>query len=139
KRHLHALSLATLAIVVLALAILQYRWIDQVSEAEETRVTSRVREELRLVADAIDIEITRAALVFTVPPIDDAAIEDSLAQTWRAWNDDAPWPKIVSGFSYLERDGGRWRTRSWGAPGTLDPRSIPGHEQLEEPPRPGRL
>jgi hypothetical protein len=64
---LHALSLATLSVVALALGVLQYRWIDEVSQAQETRERSRLREEVRLIADALDTEITRAALVFTVP------------------------------------------------------------------------
>ena len=64
---LHALSLATLVVVALALGVLQYRWIDEVSQAQETRERSRLREEVRLIADALDTEITRAALVFTVP------------------------------------------------------------------------
>jgi hypothetical protein len=39
----YALSLAMLVAVVFTLAVLQYRWIDQVSEAQDARAASRVR------------------------------------------------------------------------------------------------
>jgi signal transduction histidine kinase len=121
---LHAWSLGTLVVVVFALAVLQYRWIDQVSEAQETRATSRVRESLRLVTDALDAEITRAVVVFTMLPAPGQAMSDQLEHAWASWNHDAPWPRIVSGISFLESDDNGWRPRSWGAAGTLDPRSI---------------
>ena len=122
--NLHALSLALLVVVVFALAVLQYRWIDQVSEAQEARATSRVRENLRRITDAFDVEITRAVLVFTMSPVPWETTRDKLEQAWATWNHDAPWPRIVSGLWYLESDDNGWQPHSWGAAGTLDPRSI---------------
>jgi hypothetical protein len=126
----YALSLAMLVVVVFALAVLQYGWIDQVSEAQEARATSRVREKLRLVTDAFDTEITRAVLVFTSPSALWAPMPDKLEQAWTTWNHEAPWPRIVSGVSYLEPDDDGWKVRTWGAAGTLDPRSILPAEDL---------
>jgi signal transduction histidine kinase len=122
--NLHAVALAMLVVVVFALAVLQYRWIDQVSEAQEARATSRMRENLRLVTDAFDAEITRAVLAFTVPPAARETMHDRLDQAWVTWNHEAPWPRIVSGLWYLKGDNNGWHPRSWGAEGTLDPRSI---------------
>jgi predicted exporter len=54
SRNLHALSLAALVIVVFALAVLQHRWIDEVSKAQEKEAKSRLREEVRLIVDAME-------------------------------------------------------------------------------------
>jgi Histidine kinase-, DNA gyrase B-, and HSP90-like ATPase len=120
----YALSLAMLAVIVFVLAVLQYRWIDQVSEAQEARATSRVREKLRLVTDAFDAEITRAVLAFTNPSALGAPVPDKLEQAWTTWKHEAPWPGIVSGVAYLESDDDGWKLHSWGAAGALDPRSL---------------
>jgi signal transduction histidine kinase len=120
----HALTLAMLVVVVFALAILQYRWIDQLSEAQETRATSRTRENVTRLTDAFDSEITRAVLAFTIPPGVGETMHDKLEQAWATWNHDAPWPRIVSAIWYLDSDDNGWHPRSWGAAGTLDPRSI---------------
>jgi signal transduction histidine kinase len=120
----YALSLAMLLVVVFALAVMQYRWINQVSEAQEASATSRVREKLRVVTDAFDAEITRAVLVFTSPSPLSAPRPDRLEQVWTTWNREAPWPRIVSGISYLESNEDGWKVRSWGASSALDPRSM---------------
>jgi signal transduction histidine kinase len=131
--NLQALSLATLVIVVFALGFLQYRWIDEVSEAQETRAKSRLREEVGLIADAFDAEVTRAVLVFTSPPVSGESMHDKLEQTWVAWNRDAPWPRVVAGVWFLEPKDSGWNTRAWGDAGALDPRSIPGAEAVVNP------
>lgn len=120
----HALSLAVLVVVVLALATLQYRWIDQVSDAQTTRATSRLRENVIRVTDALDAEITRAVLAFTLPPAVGESMHGQLERAWPTWNNDAPWPRIVSAIWYLDADDNGWHSRSWGAAGTVDPRSI---------------
>src|ERR1700716_432753 len=112
--NVRALSLATLAIVVLALGWLQYRWIDEVSQAQEAQAKSRLREAVRLISDALDTEITRAALVFTLPPAPVSETYNALEQRWAAWNHDAPWPQIVFGVSIVEATDAGWRTRSLG-------------------------
>jgi signal transduction histidine kinase len=128
--NLHAVSLATLVVVVFTLAVFQYRWIDQVSEAQEARATSRMRENLRLVTNAFDTEITRAVLAFTIRPAAGETMRDKLEQAWATWNDETPWPRIVSGIWYLEADDNGWHPRAWGAGGTVDLRSILPHDDL---------
>lgn len=119
------LLLATLALVIVLVAALQYRWINQVSDAQELRARARLSEELHLVSAALDTEITRAVLAFTLPPPHAPSMYDKLEQTWIAWNREAPWPRIISGISLFEANDGGWRTRSWGDPGTFDSRSLP--------------
>jgi signal transduction histidine kinase len=117
-------SLATLALVVLALAILQYRWINELSEAQESRAVSRLREETRMLADALDTEVTRGALAFEIPTAQTASQYAALERAWETWNRNADWPRIVSGVSLLEADHGGWRVRSLGAPASFDLGSV---------------
>jgi signal transduction histidine kinase len=128
--NLHALSLAALVVVVVALGGLQYRWIDQASAAQEARAASRVRENLTRITDAFDVEITRAVLLFTAPPMQGETPRDKLEQAWATWSHRAPWPRIVSALWYLESSDDGWRPYSWGDAGVLDPRSILPRDDL---------
>lgn len=119
------LSLSTLALVIVLVAALQYRWINQVSDAQELRARARLSEELHLISAAFDTEVTRAVLAFTLPPPYAPSMYNQLEQTWVAWNREAPWPRIISGVSFFEPANGGWRTRSWGDPGAFDSRSLP--------------
>jgi signal transduction histidine kinase len=122
--NLRVASLAILGIVVLALAVLQYRWIDEVSQAQEIRAASREREQIRVISDALDTEITRPALFFTILSVPVSSIYDALEQRWATWNHDAPWPQIVSGVALVESTAAGWRKRSLGEAGTFDLRAI---------------
>ena len=84
---------------------------------------SHLRAETGLLADALDTEVTRAALAFEIP-LAPAASYEELERTWAAWNRDARWPRIVSGVSLLEPAGGDWRVGSLGHPATFDIRSV---------------
>jgi len=42
--NLRILSLVTVVLVVAVLAILQYRWIDELSKSQESRAASRLHE-----------------------------------------------------------------------------------------------
>ena len=66
--NLRVLHLGILGVVLVALAILQYRWIDEASRAQEAGAKARLHEGVRLISDALDAEIARAALVFTLLP-----------------------------------------------------------------------
>ena len=96
------LSLSTLALVIVLVAALQYRWINQVSDAQELRARARLSEELRLISAAFDTEVTRAVLAFTLPPPYAPSMYNQLEQTWVAWNREAPWPRIIAGVSFFE-------------------------------------
>lgn len=122
--NLRVLYLGVLGAVVVALAILQYWWIDEASRAQEAGAKARLQEGVRLISDALDTEIARAALVFTFPPGPTSGLYDALAERWAIWNRDAPWPKIVFGVSLIESADTGWHTRSLGDAGELDLRSI---------------
>jgi signal transduction histidine kinase len=118
------LSLATLALVVAALAILQYRWISELSDAQEIRAVSRLREEIASLADAFDTEVTRAALVFESTMAQSSSRYSDLERAWNSWNQNARWPGVVYGVSLLEPEQSGWRVRHLGAPAASDVRSA---------------
>ena len=134
---LRIVSLATVVLGVLVLAVLQYRWIDEVSDAQENRAKSHLREEIRLVSDAFDSEVTRAALAFEIPVGPTSSMYSELEGTWAAWNRDARWPRIVSGLSFLESANNGWRLRQIGEPAHFDVRSILPAEAFGASPRSG--
>jgi hypothetical protein len=55
-----AAAVATLLVVVGALAALQYRWVGQVAEAERSRMQSGARTRVAQLAQEFDREVTRA-------------------------------------------------------------------------------
>src|SRR5205814_4558669 len=54
------LAVAALLIVVGGLAVLQYRWVGQVAEAERSRMQTGARTRVAQLAQDFDREITRA-------------------------------------------------------------------------------
>ncbi|MGA2877618.1 MAG: HAMP domain-containing sensor histidine kinase [Bryobacteraceae bacterium] len=135
RLNLRIVSLATVVLGLLVLAVLQYRWIDEVSDAQENRAKSHLREEIRLVSDAFDTEVTRAALAFEIPAGPTSSMYGELEGTWDAWNHDARWPRIVSGLSFLESANSGWRVRQFGEPAHFDVRSILPAEAFGASPR----
>jgi signal transduction histidine kinase len=134
--NLRVLYLGILGVVLVALAVLQYRWIDEASRAQEAGTKARLHEGVRLISDALDAEIARAALVFTLPPGPASGLYDALAERWAIWNRDAPWPKIVFGVSLIESAGAGWHTRSLGDAGAFDLRSILPSDAFSDAGRP---
>jgi signal transduction histidine kinase len=100
--HWRILSVATLVLVVAVLAILQYRWITELSEVQESRTASRLREEAFSLADAVDTEVTRAALAIEIPMVRSSEGEAGLERAWSGWKRDARWPRLVSRASFSE-------------------------------------
>ena len=56
--------LGALFIVLSALALIQYRWISQVTEAERQRAKTNLASALSALESEFDIEITRAFVTF---------------------------------------------------------------------------
>lgn len=121
--RLRIASLATLVVVVLVLALLQYRWIDELSDAHETQAQSRLRETISALTVAFDTEVTRSALAFDVP-FGSMSRFDELGRRWTEWTTRSRWPGIVSGIALLESSGNGWRVRWLGKPAASDARSI---------------
>ena len=118
------LPLAALGVVATGLAALQYYWINEVSNAQETRSTANLQSQAALISDAFDTEITRAALAMEVPPALESEVFNELDQAWQAWRGNARWAGMVSGLALIQRIDGRWRTRVLGNPGAIDPESL---------------
>jgi signal transduction histidine kinase len=130
--NLRVLHLGILGVVLVVLAMLQYRWIDEASRAQEAGAKARLDEGVRLISDALDTEVARAALVFTLPPSPVSGPYDALEERWAIWNREAPWPKIVSGVSLVESTGAGWHTRALGDAGAFDLRSILPSDDFSE-------
>jgi signal transduction histidine kinase len=117
-------SLATLVVLVLVLAFLQYQWISELSEAQEGRVDTRVRDIVGALTDAFDMEVTRSVLAFDVPLAELSWGLEPIERRWREWQATARWPQIISGVALLESSGGPWRAQWVGSPARSDVASL---------------
>jgi len=99
------LSLLTAALLVLlpALAVLQYRWVGQVSEAERERMQHNLRNAASQFRDAFDLEVGRALLSLQVGPITarDGASEQ-YTDRYEAWVDTSEHPQLVSNIYLVD-------------------------------------
>src|SRR5204862_1803432 len=92
------LTLLTTALLVLlpALAVLQYRWVGQVSDAERDRMERNVRTSAFQFRGAFDTEILRAV---TGLRIDSTTVRESawyrFAERYVSWLDAADHPEIL--------------------------------------------
>jgi signal transduction histidine kinase len=111
-------TLVTCALLVLlpALAVLQYRWVGQVSIAERERMQRNLRIAAFQFREAFDGEIVRAFLNLQVGP--GTAREggsDRYSDRYDAWLDTAAHPKIVDAVLLVDAADGRLRLRRWNA------------------------
>src|SRR6266849_1745911 len=98
-----ALLLALLA----ALATLQYRWIGQVSELESHRLRASLAAAGGQFADELDREIARAFLIFRrewAVADDGGDLGARMAQQYRRWLDEAPYPRLIAEILYIHLD-----------------------------------
>jgi signal transduction histidine kinase len=99
------LSLLTAALLVLlpALAILQYRWVGQVSEAERERMQHNLRNAASQFRDAFDLEVGRALIALQVGPITarDGASEQ-YTDRYETWVDTSEHPQLVSNIFLVD-------------------------------------
>ena len=90
------------------LAILQYRWLGQVSEAEHERMRANLRTAITNFATDFDREIVRPFIYFHLNPrVNVTSRSDHLAERYRLWQDDSPNPGLRCDASL--KDGGRPR------------------------------
>src|SRR5450631_516088 len=78
-----------------AMAFLQYRWIDQVSEAAAQRAKARLENSLEQLITEFDGEITRAHMIFWQIPSDLEAPATRFAERYQEWNRLAPYPRLI--------------------------------------------
>jgi len=89
--------LGALLLALCALALVQYRWIDQLAEAQRQRAKENLTAALSDVESDFDIEITRAFVAFQVPF---ANLEYS--ERYREWLQHAPYPRLIRGVYIAE-------------------------------------
>src|SRR6516162_10539882 len=95
RRVKSSLLLAGLPLILLPLlAVLQYRWIGEVSAAERDRLESSLRVASEHFASDFDAELTRLANSFQIRegyPENAAPI----VERYQTWSDTSPYPRII--------------------------------------------
>jgi signal transduction histidine kinase len=87
-----------LLLVLCALALMQYHWIDQVAQAERQRLKTNLTTTLSDVEADFDIEITRVSVFFNFPGVSPA----DYSQRYKEWLSRAPYPKLIQGVYFLD-------------------------------------
>ncbi len=110
------LAVVTAALVVLlpALAVLQYRWVGQLSEAERDRMQRNLRHASLQFRESFDQEISRALVALRV---DGAVVRDEAwhryAERYAAWAGTAAHPAMIADVFLIDASGSNVRLRRW--------------------------
>jgi signal transduction histidine kinase len=111
-------TLVTLGLLVLlpALAVLQYRWVGQVSTAERERMQRNLRTAAGQFREAFDGEIVRAVLSLQVGPATAReGASERYTDRYDTWLNTAAHPQVVADVLLLDADAGQLRLRRWDA------------------------
>lgn len=90
--------LGVLLLVLFALAMVQYKWIDQVAQAERQRAKANLTTSLADFERDFDFEITRILVTFQVPAVNST----DFSERYKEWLRHAPYPKLIRGVYTLE-------------------------------------
>jgi signal transduction histidine kinase len=120
RLNLRVITLAILTVVVLVLAVLQYYWIAELSDAHEAQAASRLRGTVTALANAIDTEVTRPALIFGTPLRSGPVSFEIIEGRWKTWMAAARWPRIVSGVALVATSDTGQHTQWLGSPAITD-------------------
>lgn len=119
-----------LIVLLPALAVLQYRWVGQVSDAERERMQRNLRNAADQFRETFDQELIIALFSLQVGPM--TAREngsDQYSDRYNSWINTASYPQIVAGIYLVSEADGRLTLRRWNPnahvfEGTLWPASI---------------
>jgi signal transduction histidine kinase len=107
---------AALAVLVVTLAILQYRWLDQVSDAERERMKTTLMQRADAFARDFDREVLHLYLALQTAS---AAVAERdwtpFARRYDIWRESAEYPQLVKGLYFVERDGDQTPLRQYRA------------------------
>jgi hypothetical protein len=96
SRHLWIFG--ALLSILCVLAVVQYHWINQVTEAERQRATATLTKALSGLETEFDIETSRAFAAFETP----AAEPIDYAQRYKEWLRLAPHPQLLRGVYAID-------------------------------------
>src|SRR5688572_7686026 len=111
-----ALTVLTSALLVLlpALAVMQYRWVGQVSDAERERMQRTLRVAAFQFRESFDDEIVR---VVNGLRADATTVREGVwyryADRFQTWSESAEHPAIVANVYLVDAEGGAMRLRRW--------------------------
>jgi signal transduction histidine kinase len=111
-----ALTLVTAALLVLlpTLAVMQYRWVGQVSQADRERMQTHVRNAAMQFREALDGEIARAVLNLQVGAATARdGFSDRYTDRYDAWLATSAHPQIVANVFLIDADGAQVQLRHW--------------------------
>ena len=97
------IAAGVLAALLSVLAVLQYRWIGEVSQAERQRLQARLDAAAEHFGDDLAREVSRAFFAFQPGMGRPAGSEASVAERWRRWRETAPQPGLVRDVYVVER------------------------------------
>ncbi len=109
------LTILTTALLVLlpALAVLQYRWVGQVSSAERDRMERNLRVGAYQFRQAFDGELGRATLLQVGATTVRDGATDRYADRYDAWLNTAVHPRMISNIYLVDSEGPSLRFRRW--------------------------
>ena len=122
-----AVVTAALFVTLTALAVLQYRWVGQISVAERDRMERNLRIAARQFSDAFDDETVRAVngLRMNVTTMQEEAW-NRYADRYTTWTATAEHPQIVANVYLIDAMPGTLRIRRWvNATESFDPVEWP--------------
>jgi signal transduction histidine kinase len=104
-----AVVAAALFGLIVLLAVLQYRWLGQISEAERAQRRTTLAAGALEFAQDFDREVTRAYLLFQTDapiarPSDDAALEGRFAARYDRWQATARFPRLLKELYAFSQD-----------------------------------
>jgi signal transduction histidine kinase len=103
------ITAALLAALLVILAVLQYRWIGEVSRAERQRLQTALEASGAHFADDLGHEVSRVFSAFQPRMTGSPAAnepEPEVAERWRRWRQTAPQPALVREVFVVDRDAG---------------------------------
>jgi signal transduction histidine kinase len=111
--------LGSLLVALIALAVAQFRWIDEVNRAERQHAIVGLNAALSSLKTEFDLEVTRALAVFELP----VSETSDYTMRYTEWLHLAPYPKTLLGVYAVAKDASGTTLRSL-IPGETTPDST---------------
>lgn len=119
-----------LLLILCGLAVVQYRWIEQLGEAQSQREKANLNAFLSNLESDFDVEITRVFVAFQAP-----FANGDYAVRYKEWLRHAPYPNLIRGV-YIAEPGRPESLPKAVIPGQPAIRSTEWQRDLLEPPQP---